>query len=720
MSATFAVLRGFPFFLGTQAIMNRAWFTIQGDASYPAGGYTANFATLFQVGLPEIGTALIVNFENTGGIWGSWNRTTSKVQLYGQRWRTMFLTQAGKDIKGSGNTDSPNVDLASEPTNGHLVAALTAVAGAAWACPALTNPDRGRNVCITISNDSGGPLNLYEGTMGCTVIGTWRGLAQTEVIPITSTAANKAMVTTKFRVMYGLKPFDTVSSIVVDHVPDNNIKIGAGVGSKVGLYNDIAAVTDVTKVTKTAAHLATTSIVDITYMTVNLGTLADNNDFAIVYKAFGPNLILSYGCGDLKGSANTDSENADSAAEPTNGHLVAALTAVAAGAWTCPAITNPDIARNVCITVQNASGGALDLYEGISTFIVIGTRRGRVQTESITITSTAGNKAVANTKFRYKYGLLPFDTVTSVTVDNEPADVLKIGVGIGSKLGLPSNLATPSELDIVKLTKNAAHLSPVDILHVANVSINFGTLADADDITVHYRPGGPDLFLTHWVGDIKGSDNTDAENADSAAEPTNGHLVAALTAVAAGAWTCPAITNPDIARNLCVTISNDTVAALNLYEGVTTVAIVGTYRGQPQTESVIFTSTAGNKAVAAAQFRYKYGLKPFDTVTAVTITNLPANTLKIGVGVGSKIALPAGLAAAVVNDVVKLTKTAVHLAPSSSIVDTTNDTVSYGTLTDGNDIAAVIRTKGPEQVDAEVSPGTDLSGVTLRAELIWE
>lgn len=213
----------------------------------------------------------------------------------------------------------------------------------------------------------------------------------------------------------------------------------------------------------------------------------------------------SPGGGDIKGSANTDSENADAAALPTNGAYVSAVVAVAAGAWTVGAITNPDVQRNVCIVVQNDSGGALNLFEGVTTFTVTGTKNGAIVIDTITFTSNAGNKSVADTKFRYKYGTQPFDTITGVTIANVPADGLKIGVGLGSKIGILKPLYTPAAADVVKLTKNGADLSPTGIVDFANATrgVNFGTLANGDDISISYKtkaytgltevPNGTDL-----------------------------------------------------------------------------------------------------------------------------------------------------------------------------------------------------------------------------------
>lgn len=200
-------------------------------------------------------------------------------------------------------------------------------------------------------------------------------------------------------------------------------------------------------------------------------------------------LRLTYAQPTVLGSANTNSENADAGAEATNGHAVAALAAVAAGAWTHGALTDPDVGRNVCISIQNDSGGPLALYEGAMVFTVTGTWRGAAQTETITFTSTAGNKSVATANWRVKYGVKPFDTVTNVTVNHVPADGLKISAGLGSKIGLPNDLKTPAEADVVKITKNGAGLAPTGLVDATNMTVNLDTLTDADKFSIVYDTG---------------------------------------------------------------------------------------------------------------------------------------------------------------------------------------------------------------------------------------
>ncbi len=290
MSASVTVNKKFKFGNGYGVVAD-----VTLDDSYPTNGESLT-AQQFSLGALDF-----VHAAPSGGYMFEFDHTNKKLKAFTPvklqaahshvntltpTAKTLRLVHAGSDIKGSANTDAANADQASLPTNGALVVAETAVAAGAWTPAAYVNPDMGRNVCICVHNDSGGPLNLYEGAMAFTITGTYRGAAQTDTITITSTAGNKAVATAKYRYAYGTKPFDTVTAAVVNNICDNDLKISVGIGSKIGIPTDLKtpAEADVVKITKNAANLAPTSIVDTTNMTVNLGVLADNDDFEIVYE----------------------------------------------------------------------------------------------------------------------------------------------------------------------------------------------------------------------------------------------------------------------------------------------------------------------------------------------------------------------------------------------------------------------------------------------------
>lgn len=195
--------------------------------------------------------------------------------------------------------------------------------------------------------------------------------------------------------------------------------------------------------------------------------------------------VFTHTCVAVPGCTATNSENAD-ADTPTNPGAIAAAAAVAAGAWTCAEITPPTHGRSVGIVILNDSGGPLNLYEGVSTFTVTGVYNGAEQTDTITFTSTAENKALATAKYRYKYGVKPFDTVTSVVVDNPPADGLKISVAPGSRIGLANASSTFSEAHVLKATLNGAHYATSNKVDATNGTIDLGAFADASNFSIVY------------------------------------------------------------------------------------------------------------------------------------------------------------------------------------------------------------------------------------------
>jgi hypothetical protein len=135
------------------------------------------------------------------------------------------------------------------------------------------------------------------------------------------------------------------------------------------------------------------------------------------------------------------------------------------------------------------------------TFTITGTWKGAAQTETIIFTSTAGNKAVAAGKCRYKYGTKPFDTITVASVANICDNALTISVGVGSKIGIPNALPTPAASDVYKLSKTGADLAVGTLVDTTEFTINFGVLADGDDVAFWYKgPAMPTSTHTHGIG----------------------------------------------------------------------------------------------------------------------------------------------------------------------------------------------------------------------------
>lgn len=191
-----------------------------------------------------------------------------------------------------------------------------------------------------------------------------------------------------------------------------------------------------------------------------------------------------YSESDIKGSSATNVAIA-SGSLPTNGALISSL-ADAANTTAYTIALQPDIGRTIGIGFKNtnvgaSTGNAVDV-------VIVGTFKGAAQTDTVSftaleLTSTAQNEVA------YKYGVKPFDTITSLTPSAAQPSGWQHAAGPSSKIGMPRPTANNAEADIIKLTKNAAGLSPTG-LWSSNQTINFGTLADGDDISMEYFVAG--------------------------------------------------------------------------------------------------------------------------------------------------------------------------------------------------------------------------------------
>lgn len=186
----------------------------------------------------------------------------------------------------------------------------------------------------------------------------------------------------------------------------------------------------------------------------------------------------------------------DQAALNTNGARIVAedtvtnLLAQLAADGTLTIAAQPDVARNVVIAAHNDSGGALNLYEGTTTFRVTGVFRGETQVEDISVTSSAANKAIANAKYRAWSGVKPFDSITSITLVTPiaavPAAGLKLAVGIGVLMGLPVKPYGNVKEDIVHLIIDGTLTDIGTLYSAANNTIDINTIADSKGWQVIY------------------------------------------------------------------------------------------------------------------------------------------------------------------------------------------------------------------------------------------
>jgi hypothetical protein len=198
----------------------------------------------------------------------------------------------------------------------------------------------------------------------------------------------------------------------------------------------------------------------------------------------GPIEVYSPGGGDIKGSVSADVGIA-SGALPTNGQLWSTL-ADAANTTAFTIALQPDVGRNVSISLKNTVAGAST--GNAVTFTIVGTFRGAAQTDTVAftaleLTSTAQNEVAT------KHSVKPFDSVTSITPSAAQPASWQHAAGPGSKIGLPNATATNAEADLIKLTKNGANLA-ITGLYSTNQTVDFGILADGDDISIEYLGSG--------------------------------------------------------------------------------------------------------------------------------------------------------------------------------------------------------------------------------------
>jgi hypothetical protein len=203
--------------------------------------------------------------------------------------------------------------------------------------------------------------------------------------------------------------------------------------------------------------------------------------------------LHQFGFADAKGATALIADNAttDMASDVVNANILstyAAVSTLVAGAMLIA--LQPDVPRNIQINIKNDSGGPLNLYEGTTSFAIVGTFRGAAQTETLTWTSTSGNKTVATAKYRALGGVKPFDTITSITVTNLPAATLKIGAGFGSKIGLPIDPINNLETDLIKLMVTGTDVAISGQYNTTNKTVGMLTTADNWDFFLEYNIAG--------------------------------------------------------------------------------------------------------------------------------------------------------------------------------------------------------------------------------------
>ena len=193
----------------------------------------------------------------------------------------------------------------------------------------------------------------------------------------------------------------------------------------------------------------------------------------------------SYAIPYCKGaSVATSSDATDQAATPTNGAYFSALQA-ADNTTPITITTNLDCPRSIVVVHKNASGGAAKA-QAACTYAVVGIYNGAAQTETITFADTSN---IADTKFRYVFGVKPYDSITSITPSGAQLAQVQRSAGLGPIMGLPKTLYTPAEADVASIHKQGVVVSTTGAVSTANNTVNVGAITDNDNIVIKYAYG---------------------------------------------------------------------------------------------------------------------------------------------------------------------------------------------------------------------------------------
>lgn len=199
-------------------------------------------------------------------------------------------------------------------------------------------------------------------------------------------------------------------------------------------------------------------------------------------------LLYSYTAAEVLGAdadvANSDT--VDQASGMTNDDVID--TYAVAAAWTYTENLEIDHPRNVSISLQGAAANN-QFKDGDTVFTITGFFRGAAQTDVITFSLTGGNRVVANGKFRWLYGVKPFDRITGVVAAGLEgnADDAKIGVGVGRLFGMPVNTNAGVEGDIEKVVVEGVDVAAATyVYNDTNKTLDLGAFTAADSFLVQY------------------------------------------------------------------------------------------------------------------------------------------------------------------------------------------------------------------------------------------
>jgi hypothetical protein len=257
------------------------------------------------------------------------------------------------------------------------------------------------------------------------------------------------------------------------------------------------------------------------------------------------------------------------------------------------------------------------------------------------------------------------------------------------------------------LTPSMLGLGRIDALQFDNPSVYFNRTTSR---LLSYTTGGGIASVSRQNLQGADADVADADTTDQNAGPTNDDYIDTFAAIAAGAWAYTENLEIDAARNVGITLYNDSGGALSMEEGATSFLVTGVFRGEAQTDTITFTLGALTKEIANTKYRWAYGVKPFDTITSVVATGITANQngIKVGVGLGRKLGLPVDPEGGVAAGILKVTKGSANVAVGT--YNNTHKTLDQGAIGANDDFDITIKTGS---LGVEAVTGADLSGLTV-------
>jgi hypothetical protein len=188
---------------------------------------------------------------------------------------------------------------------------------------------------------------------------------------------------------------------------------------------------------------------------------------------------------------------------------------------------------------------------------------------------------------------------------------------------------------------------------------------------------------------IKGSKNTSYDGTDKDTTDFTNYQLYSTLAAANNTTPLTIALQPEVPRNIVICHKNNSGGAA-VAQVACTYAIVGTFNGAAQTDTITFADTSN---VANGKYRAVYGVKPFDTITSITPSLSQNANMQRCAGPGSLLGFPTALSTPAEADVVLFSILGVPVSITGT-VSTANNTIATGVRTDADSVTIKYARKG--------------------------